>query len=209
MILANEFAQVEVTLDETGNGPRLRVVGRHGAGLDIVDIPAATRLGVAVVHAPGANAQAVAEHALMLMLMCARRAVQVDRWTRDGDWRAAYAIYDIQTQTISIRRLEYDIETAQRKIREAGLPTDWPAFRRYYSQIRKKGYYFSNGELETNLAALAVPLHQTDGSVVAALSLVTTVQRMAVIDLDKLTPLIQRAAQVCQPQIIDGRKADI
>jgi D-3-phosphoglycerate dehydrogenase len=68
--------------------PRLRVVGRHGAGLDIVDIPGATRLGVAVVHAPGANAQAVAEHALMLMLMCAKRAVQVDRWTRDGDWRA-------------------------------------------------------------------------------------------------------------------------
>ena len=68
--------------------PRLRVVGRHGVGLDIVDIPAATRLGVAVVHAPGANSQAVAEHALMLMLMCAKRAIQVDRWTRDGDWRA-------------------------------------------------------------------------------------------------------------------------
>jgi D-3-phosphoglycerate dehydrogenase len=43
---------------------------------------------VAVVHSPGANAPAVAEHALMLMLMCAKRAVQVDRWTRDGDWRA-------------------------------------------------------------------------------------------------------------------------
>jgi D-3-phosphoglycerate dehydrogenase len=41
-----------------------------------------------VVHAPGANAQAVAEHALMLMLMAAKRAVQIDRWTRDGDWRA-------------------------------------------------------------------------------------------------------------------------
>jgi D-3-phosphoglycerate dehydrogenase len=68
--------------------PRLYVVGRHGAGLDIVDVPAATRLGVAVVHAPGANAPAVAEHALMLMLMSAKRAVQVDRWTRDGDWRA-------------------------------------------------------------------------------------------------------------------------
>src|SRR5256885_11817785 len=41
----------------------LRVVGRHGVGLDTVDIPAATRLGVAVVHAPGSNSQAVAEHA--------------------------------------------------------------------------------------------------------------------------------------------------
>src|SRR2546430_16349015 len=39
---------------------QLRVVGRHGVGLDTVDIPAATRLGVAVGHAPGANSQAVA-----------------------------------------------------------------------------------------------------------------------------------------------------
>src|SRR5262249_35840652 len=69
-------------------GRRLRVVGRHGVGLDAVDIPAATKLGVAVVHAPGSNSQSVAEHALMLMLMCAKRARQVDRWTREGDWSA-------------------------------------------------------------------------------------------------------------------------
>ena len=42
---------------------------------------------------------------------------------RDGDWRAAYAIYDVQAQTIAIRRLEYDIQTAQDKIRAAGLPS--------------------------------------------------------------------------------------
>ena len=68
--------------------PRLKVVGRHGAGLDIVDIPAATRLGVAVVHAPGGNAQAVAEHALMLMLVCVKRTLVVDTATRAGDWAA-------------------------------------------------------------------------------------------------------------------------
>src|SRR5688572_31063024 len=67
---------------------RLKVVGRHGVGLDTVDLPAATRLGVAVVHAPGSNSQAVAEHALMLMLVCAKRAVKVDRMTREGDWGA-------------------------------------------------------------------------------------------------------------------------
>ena len=66
----------------------LKVVGRHGAGLDIVDIPAATRLGVAVVHAPGSNAQAVAEHALMLMLVCAKRTLPIDKATRAGDWAA-------------------------------------------------------------------------------------------------------------------------
>jgi D-3-phosphoglycerate dehydrogenase len=65
---------------------RLKVVGRHGVGLDTVDIPAATRLGIAVVHAPGSNSQAVAEHALMLMLVCVKRTLGIDRMTRAGDW---------------------------------------------------------------------------------------------------------------------------
>ena len=65
---------------------KLKVVGRHGVGLDTVDIPAATRLGVAVVHAPGSNSQAVAEHALMLMLACTKRTLAIDKLTRAGDW---------------------------------------------------------------------------------------------------------------------------
>src|SRR5437899_1176356 len=68
---------------------RLKVVGRHGVGLDSVDIPAATRLGIAVVvHAPGSNSQAVAEHALMLMLACTKRTLLIDKTTRRGDWGA-------------------------------------------------------------------------------------------------------------------------
>ena len=72
--------------------PRLRVVGRHGAGLDTVDLETATRLGVAVVHAPGSNSQAVAEHTLMLMLACAKRTRQIDRMTRAGDWQARHVV---------------------------------------------------------------------------------------------------------------------
>ena len=41
---------------------------------------------------------------------------------RDGDWRSSYAVYDAQAQTVSIRRVEYDIGTAQQKIIDAGLP---------------------------------------------------------------------------------------
>ncbi len=68
--------------------PKLKVVGRHGVGLDTVDIPAATRLGVAVVHAPGSNSQAVAEHALMLMLASVKRTRFIDALTRRGEWDA-------------------------------------------------------------------------------------------------------------------------
>jgi len=66
--------------------PKLKVVGRHGVGLDIVDLPAATELGVAVVHAPGSNSNSVAEHAIMLILACAKQAVVVDQRTRKADW---------------------------------------------------------------------------------------------------------------------------
>lgn len=66
--------------------PDLKVVGRHGVGLDIVDLGAATELGIAVVHAPGSNSNSVAEHAIMLMLACAKQAVVVDQRTRKADW---------------------------------------------------------------------------------------------------------------------------
>ncbi len=65
---------------------QLKVVGRHGAGLDTVDLPAATELGIAVVHAPGSNSDSVAEHAIMMMLVCAKRTLEVDRITRRADW---------------------------------------------------------------------------------------------------------------------------
>jgi len=65
---------------------RLKVVGRHGVGLDTVDLRAATDLGIAVVHAPGSNSDSVAEHALMLILACAKQTLDVDRMTRTAEW---------------------------------------------------------------------------------------------------------------------------
>jgi predicted phosphodiesterase len=41
---------------------------------------------------------------------------------RDGDWRASYCIYNLDENMVKFRRLEYDIETAQKKILDAGLP---------------------------------------------------------------------------------------
>lgn len=41
---------------------------------------------------------------------------------RDGDWHAAYCIYDVESNVVEQRRVKYDLETAQRKIIDAGLP---------------------------------------------------------------------------------------
>jgi DNA-binding IclR family transcriptional regulator len=92
-------------------------------------------------------------------------------------------------------QLHREFDKRHGDIVRAGLPADWSAFRKYYSQIRKAGHYFSNGELESNLAALAAPLQKSDGTVLGAISLVTSVQRMALIDLPKLSQLLMRTGQ--------------
>src|SRR5258705_6758587 len=84
--------------------PKLKVVGRHGVGLDVVDLPAATDLGVAVVHAPGSNSNSVAEHAIMLMLACAKQAVVVDQRTRKADWGKGrwQGLFEMNGKTLGI-----------------------------------------------------------------------------------------------------------
>ena len=67
--------------------PRLVVIGNHGTGSDAVDVAHATALGIPVVNTPTSNVGAVAEHALMLMLATARRAVCADAATRRADTR--------------------------------------------------------------------------------------------------------------------------
>ncbi len=66
--------------------PNLRVIGRHGVGVDHIDVAAAVARGIAVVNAPEANSQGVAEYAVGLMLMVARGMRHADAAVREGDW---------------------------------------------------------------------------------------------------------------------------
>ncbi|MDR1128998.1 MAG: phosphoglycerate dehydrogenase [Treponema sp.] len=66
--------------------PELRVISRYGAGVDRVDLAAARARGILVCNTPGANAQAVADLALALMLAVARKIPMLDRKTREGQW---------------------------------------------------------------------------------------------------------------------------
>lgn len=74
--------------------PLLRAVVRHGAGLDMIPVDAASRAGVAVANVPGANAGSVAEYVLAQMLALARRLPQVDTALRADSWSAAREIAD-------------------------------------------------------------------------------------------------------------------
>ena len=81
----------------------LKIVAKHGAGVDSVDLASATRHGIAVMVAGGANADAVAEHALAMMLSLVRELPQFDRSTRLGAWRNLdYLVRDFRVRTVGI-----------------------------------------------------------------------------------------------------------
>ena len=66
--------------------PRLRFVGVCRGATNQIDVDAATERGVIVVNTPGRNANAVAEHAVALMLALARRIREADAYVRGGRW---------------------------------------------------------------------------------------------------------------------------
>ena len=65
---------------------KLRVIGRAGVGVDNIDLDAATRQGIAVMNTPGANAVAVAEQTLGMMLAMARHLCRADALMHAGRW---------------------------------------------------------------------------------------------------------------------------
>ena len=86
-------------------GPNLKVIGKQGAGLDNIDIEAATARKIRVVYAPGQNAQSVAEQAAFLMLACARRFNYVDRQFRSGNYKVRFGLtntFELQGKTLGL-----------------------------------------------------------------------------------------------------------
>ena len=67
-------------------GARLEVIGRAGAGVDTIDVEAATERGVVVMNTPGGNTTAVAEHTMALLLALARRIPAADASLKAGRW---------------------------------------------------------------------------------------------------------------------------
>lgn len=84
--------------------PRLKVIGRTGAGCNNVDIAAATARKIPVVYTPGANARAVAEGALALMLALCKRIVHWDRQLKQGNWKSRFESMpgDLEGATLGI-----------------------------------------------------------------------------------------------------------
>jgi len=80
---------------------RLKVVAKHGAGVDNIDVGECTRRGIVVANVPGANAEAVADMSFALMLAVARHIPLGDRTTKAGEWINAYGV-DVHGATLGL-----------------------------------------------------------------------------------------------------------
>lgn len=92
-------------IDELDN---LKVIGRYGAGYDVIDLEAATTAGIAVINDPTYCIEEVTSHALALMLTLIRRISALDRLIKEGEWqskegfRAAGDIHRLQGQKLGL-----------------------------------------------------------------------------------------------------------
>jgi D-3-phosphoglycerate dehydrogenase len=79
-------SETRVTGEVLAAATNLKVVGRAGTGVDNIDVPAATQLGIVVMNAAGGNSVTTAEHTMALLMSLARRVPQADASLKGGKW---------------------------------------------------------------------------------------------------------------------------
>jgi D-3-phosphoglycerate dehydrogenase len=87
--------------------PKLKLISNHGIGTNKIDVAHAHSLDIPISFTPTANALSVAEHALMLMLACAKRTVEADAAARRGDFRFKFSggMIELSGKTLGIAGL--------------------------------------------------------------------------------------------------------
>lgn len=83
--LLNTYAG-PITADVMAKMPKCRIIARYGIGVDTIDLDAATQAGIIVTNNPTYCVEEVAEHAMALLLACARKVAFYDRLVRGGRW---------------------------------------------------------------------------------------------------------------------------
>ncbi|MBI5463673.1 MAG: phosphoglycerate dehydrogenase [Ignavibacteriales bacterium] len=93
----------QVTSVVIGAGKNLKVIGRAGAGVDNIDVEAASRKGIIVLNTPGGNTVSAAEHTIAMMMALARRIPQANALLREGKWdRKKFVGTELHGKTLAI-----------------------------------------------------------------------------------------------------------
>ncbi|NUS61823.1 MAG: phosphoglycerate dehydrogenase, partial [Lysobacter sp.] len=100
----------------------LRVIGRAGAGVDTIDVEAATAKGIAVMNAPDGNTLAAAEHALSLLFALARHIPRADAGMKSGQWpKAGLTGFELEGKKLGVIGLGRIGGTVARKAQGIGM----------------------------------------------------------------------------------------
>lgn len=92
-----------ITAEVMDAAPALKVISKHGSGTDTIDKAGATARGISVTAAIGANAAAVAEHALAMMLACAKSTVQINQRMHNGHWdKSTHKSLELAGRTVGL-----------------------------------------------------------------------------------------------------------
>ncbi|HUN24656.1 MAG TPA: C-terminal binding protein [Anaerolineales bacterium] len=86
------------------NAPHCQIVSRYGVGVDNIAVQTATELGILVTNVPDYCIDEVSDHALALLLACARGIVRYVRSTQQGEWalRAGFSLPRLRGQTVGL-----------------------------------------------------------------------------------------------------------
>jgi len=92
-----------IDADVLDRADRLKVIAKHGTGLDNVDIDAASDRDIVVCNTPGVNARSVAEHAIALLFGVQRNLHTADKHVRAGGWeRNTYRGHELDGDTLGL-----------------------------------------------------------------------------------------------------------
>ena len=95
---------IKITREIIEAAPYLKIISRTGAGVDNVEVAAATEKGILVCNTPGVNSVSVAEQALALILSTAKQLKAMDKAVHEGNWKIRYSskAVDIEGKTLGL-----------------------------------------------------------------------------------------------------------
>ncbi|TXI49496.1 MAG: phosphoglycerate dehydrogenase [Lysobacter sp.] len=111
-----------VTAEAIDAAKQLKVIGRAGAGVDTIDVDAATAKGIAVMNAPDGNTLAAAEHAVSLLFALARHVPKADAGMKAGQWpKAGLTGFELEGKRLGVIGLGRIGSTVARKAQGIGM----------------------------------------------------------------------------------------
>lgn len=183
--------------------------GRYALGGRIIELDYQLRQSdpvlLAAIPTMDALAAATGYDAVLSVLFAGSKVIDIHRVNGQSSLSLAYGrgrprplyrsgapkvLLAVQPRALLLKLYEADAA----EIAACGMGHSWAAFRAYLTRVRKAGFYSSSGELDPALGAAAVPVHNGEGNVVAALALVGTAERVRAESEPRLRAWLEQAA---------------